>query len=886
MTSPRAPPGARADFVAGTPDLSLFPRAAWAAAHRGVLAGTAAPGARLPRSARAAPAARPPWPSCSPAAGAWSRIRSGSWSSPGWRRRRRCSDSCCTRAGRRRVGVEDPGQPASTTRCSPRPGVGTVPLPLDDEGLAIGPLHASGVRAVVTTPAHQFPTGIAYSARRRAELLDWARSVDGCVVEDDYDGDFRYDRAPVGALQGLDPERVAYTGSVSKSLAPGLRLGWLLVPAALADEVVERKRTMDLGHPALDQALLARFVERGDYDRQLRRCQRAYRERRDALVAALDEHFPGTEVSGIAAGLHVIAALPRPVRAPGAVPGAGRRRPGSTVRPLTDYAHARAEPDETGRTAGPRVRAPAADADPGRRTPDGRGARPRLEPRAAACSHAGSGRVLVSPRPVVHLWFACALRCPSSCWHRTPAGSRPWRRIHVTPSAPVPRPPQRAARFPGRVGRPDPARRVRRRTGLRPVRAARGGLGRADGRRDRRLRPGVGALRPSGPDDRGDLGDRVVPRRPHDGTARCSAPDTDFTGTTRLRGLPSGEQIHYRVLLADPDDPRRTGEPVPAPSARRPAERRDGVRFLWSGDLAGQGWGINPDLGGYRDLRGDAPARPGLLPVQRRQHLRRRPDRGDRRRCPTAASGGTSPPRRSPRSPRPWPSSAATSATTCSTTTSARFNAQVPSVVQWDDHEVRNNWYPGRDPATTPATPRRDVDVLAARARRAFSEYFPVSTLRPGARDGRVYRVVRHGPLLDVFVLDMRTYRNANSPGRPDRRTRRASSAREQLDWLKRELSRSRAVWKVIAADMPLGLVVPDARRQANIEAVAQGDPGAPLGRELQIAELLRYIKHRRITGTVWLTADVHYTSAQHYAARRGPRSRTSSRSGSSSPVR
>ncbi|MGQ4380881.1 aminotransferase class I/II-fold pyridoxal phosphate-dependent enzyme, partial [Streptomyces sp. SAS_267] len=147
-------------------------------------------------------------------------------------------------------------------------------------------------------------------ARPPPELLDWARSVDGLVIEDDYDGDFRYDRAPVGALQGLDPEHVAYTGSVSKSLAPGLRLGWLLVPARHFEEVVERKRTMDLGNPVLDQALLARFVERGDYDRQLRRCQRAYRERRDVLVAALEEHFPGTEVSGIAAGLHVVAALP------------------------------------------------------------------------------------------------------------------------------------------------------------------------------------------------------------------------------------------------------------------------------------------------------------------------------------------------------------------------------------------------------------------------------------------------------------------------------------------------------------------------------------------------------------------------------------------------
>lgn len=197
---------------------------------------------------------------------------------------------------------------------------------------------------MVTTPAHQFPSGIAYSARRRAELLDWARDMDGLVVEDDYDGDFRYDRAPVGALQGLDPEHVAYTGSVSKSLAPGLRLGWLLVPAALAEEVVERKRTMDLGNPVVDQALLARFVERGDYDRQLRRCQRAYKERRDTLVAALEDHFPGAEISGIAAGLHVIATLP------------DRYGPQDhfleamttadiAVRPLTDYTRAPTKDD-------------------------------------------------------------------------------------------------------------------------------------------------------------------------------------------------------------------------------------------------------------------------------------------------------------------------------------------------------------------------------------------------------------------------------------------------------------------------------------------------------------------------------------------------------------
>jgi len=248
--------------------------------------------------------------------------------------------------GQRAVGVEDPGSPEHSALFAAA-GLGTVALPLDAEGLAPGPLEASGVRAVMTTPAHQFPTGLAYSAGRRAQLLDWARAVDGLIVEDDYDGDFRYDRAPVGALQGLDPERVAYTGSVSKSLAPGLRLGWLLVPQELGAEVVRRKRTMDLGNPALDQALLADFISRGEYDRHLRRCQRAYRERRDAMVAALEEHFPGTQVSGIAAGLHIIARLPeRYGPEPRFLDRAAEA--GVAVRPLNHYCRAADDVDEAG----------------------------------------------------------------------------------------------------------------------------------------------------------------------------------------------------------------------------------------------------------------------------------------------------------------------------------------------------------------------------------------------------------------------------------------------------------------------------------------------------------------------------------------------------------
>ncbi|MFB8757806.1 MocR-like pyridoxine biosynthesis transcription factor PdxR [Streptomyces nigra] len=333
------PAGARAGFVPGTPDVSLFPRPAWAAAQRAVLT-------ELPHDELGYPDPRG-LPRLRSALAALLARRRGVVADPerivvlsGVSQAMAVLGFVLHARGIHEVGVEDPGSPQHAALYAAA-GVRAVPLPLDGEGPAMGPLRASGVRCVVTTPAHQFPTGIACSARRRAELLDWARSVDGFVLEDDYDGDFRYDRAPVGALQGLDPERVAYAGSVSKSLAPGLRLGWLLVPEALAEEVVERKRTMDLGHPTLDQAVFARFVERGDYDRQLRRCQRAYRERRDTLVTALDEHFPGARVTGIAAGLHVIAALPARYgpeeRFLARVAAAG-----VAVHPLTHYTHARA----------------------------------------------------------------------------------------------------------------------------------------------------------------------------------------------------------------------------------------------------------------------------------------------------------------------------------------------------------------------------------------------------------------------------------------------------------------------------------------------------------------------------------------------------------------
>ncbi|MFI2781415.1 alkaline phosphatase D family protein [Streptomyces sp. ALB3] len=339
---------------------------------------------------------------------------------------------------------------------------------------------------------------------------------------------------------------------------------------------------------------------------------------------------------------------------------------------------------------------------------------------------------------------------------------------------------------------------------------------------------------------------------------------TDFTGTTPLHGLPAGEQVHYRVTLEDPHDPRRTGRPVYGTFRTAPARRRDGVRFLWSGDIAGQGWGINPDIGGYRVYDEMRRLDPDFFLCS-----------GDN----IYADGVLEPSVTLPDG-RTWrnittPEKSKVAETLDEYRGNFRynllddnlraFNAQVPSVIQWDDHEVRNNWYPGQILDDVRYT-EKNVDLLAARSMRAFREYFPASRLQGSPAEGRMHRVVRHGPLLDVFVLDMRSFRNANSPGRqPDDTT--GILGAEQLRWLKRELSQSRALWKVIAADMPLGLVVPDGA--TDFEAIAQGDPGAPLGRELQIADLLRHIKHRRVTGTVWLTADVHYTSAQHYLPER-----------------
>ncbi|WP_239118556.1 PLP-dependent aminotransferase family protein [Paractinoplanes ferrugineus] len=200
------------------------------------------------------------------------------------------------------VAVEDPGSRGARDQMT-HWGVRAEGVPVDDEGILVDRITQE---AALLTPAHQFPTGVVLSAARRRALLAW----DGLIIEDDYDAEHRYDRAPVAALQGSAPEQVAYSGSVSKSLAPGMRLGWLIAPRRMQPALLEAKHDSDLGNPAIPQLVLAHLLASGDYERHLRTVRRRQRRRRDALLAGLREHLPSARVTGIAAGLHLLAMLP------------------------------------------------------------------------------------------------------------------------------------------------------------------------------------------------------------------------------------------------------------------------------------------------------------------------------------------------------------------------------------------------------------------------------------------------------------------------------------------------------------------------------------------------------------------------------------------------
>ncbi len=210
--------------------------------------------------------------------------------------------------GIRRVAVEDPGDD-DYHAISARLGMEAVPVPIDERGIDVDALAATDVRAVILTPTHQFPTGTALAPERRQALVAWATDRDATIIEDDYDAEFRYDRDPVGALQGLAPDRVALIGTVSKSLAPALRLGFVVTPGAMLESLIEDKRLSDRGSPTLEQLALAALIESGRYDRHLRHMRGVYAARRDTLVGALAADAPGIVLTGLAAGFHAVAQL-------------------------------------------------------------------------------------------------------------------------------------------------------------------------------------------------------------------------------------------------------------------------------------------------------------------------------------------------------------------------------------------------------------------------------------------------------------------------------------------------------------------------------------------------------------------------------------------------
>jgi GntR family transcriptional regulator / MocR family aminotransferase len=242
------------------------------------------------------------------------------------------------------VGVEDPGSFHTEAQLAAH-DLATIGVPVDRNGIDVGqPPSRPGtpVRAVLATPAHQFPTGVVLSADRRRELLAWADRVDGYLIEDDYDAEYRYDHQPVATVQGLAPDRVLLGGSISKTLAPALRLGWLAVPPRLAEDAARHKRDLDLMSPVLEQAALAELLASGAYERHIRRNRGRYRRRRDQLLELLTRWLPEAHVGGAAAGLHLLLDLPAGADEPVVIARAAHR--GLRLTGLDSYRHAPGAP--------------------------------------------------------------------------------------------------------------------------------------------------------------------------------------------------------------------------------------------------------------------------------------------------------------------------------------------------------------------------------------------------------------------------------------------------------------------------------------------------------------------------------------------------------------
>jgi len=328
----KTPP--RIDLSYGRADVSSFPRAAWLRAIRGALAN--APndlfgylaGSGVPQLRTAI-------------AGYLNRVR-GTVAQPdqivictGYAQGITLLIGVLAAAGARRLAVEDPSSGDDALPAARAAGLEVIGVPVDRDGIRVDVLAETGADAVVLTPSHQFPTGSVLSAENRAAVLRWAAERGAVVIEDDYDAEYRYDRTPVGALQGLAPDRVVYAGSASKTLAPGLRLGWLAMPAHLAEPMAAAKIAADRGSPALEQLALADLITRGEFDRHLRRMRPVYRRRRDALLAALGRRLPWLEPAGVSAGLHLVTWLPPDLDEAAVVDAAARA--GVGIEGVTPY---------------------------------------------------------------------------------------------------------------------------------------------------------------------------------------------------------------------------------------------------------------------------------------------------------------------------------------------------------------------------------------------------------------------------------------------------------------------------------------------------------------------------------------------------------------------
>ena len=311
------------DLSYGRADVSSFPRAAWLRAIRGAL--TDAPNEVFGYlTGRGVPQLR------SSLAEYLNRVR-GTVAEPdhmvictGYAQGVTLLTGVLAAAGAKRLALEDPSSNDDALPAARAAGLEVVGIPVDGDGIRVDLLRATGADAVILTPSHQWPTGAVLSARNRAAVIGWATERGAIIIEDDYDAEYRYDRTPVGALQGLAPGHVVYAGSASKTLAPGLRLGWFVLPGHLTEPMAAAKIAADRGSPALEQVALADFIARGEFDRHLRRMRPVYRRRRDALLSALARHLPWLEPVGVSAGLHLVTWLP-PHLDEDAVVGAARR---------------------------------------------------------------------------------------------------------------------------------------------------------------------------------------------------------------------------------------------------------------------------------------------------------------------------------------------------------------------------------------------------------------------------------------------------------------------------------------------------------------------------------------------------------------------------------